>query len=93
MMKLLELILVRRLMPKLEGKLAEEQYAYQKARSTELLLADLDRFVRQGRQAGRTTYMVGMDVAGAFDSASLPRLVETLRCYGIPEILRRFIVT
>ena len=42
MMKLLELILARRLLPKLEGKLAEEQYAYQKARSTELLLEDLD---------------------------------------------------
>ena len=34
MMKLLELILARRLLPKLEGKLAEEQYAFQKARAT-----------------------------------------------------------
>ena len=93
MMKLLELILVRRLLPKLEGKLAEEQYAYQKARSTELLLEDLDRFVRKGKQEGWITYMVGMDVAGAFDSASLPRLVETLRYYAIPDILCRFIGT
>ena len=37
--------------------------------------------------------MVGMDVAGAFDSASLPRLVETLRYYAIPDILCRFIGT
>ena len=93
MMKLLELILVRRLLPKLERKLAEEQYAYQKARSTELLLEDLDRFARKGRKEGWITYMVGIDVAGAFDSASLPRIVETLRYYAAPDIMRRFIGT
>ena len=90
LVKLLELILVRRLMPKLEGKLAEEQCAYQKARSTQRLLADLDRFVTRGRKDGWTTYMVDSDAAGAFDSASLPRLVETLRFFAIPDIPCRF---
>ena len=80
----------RRLMSRPEGKLAEEHYAYQKARGAEFLLAHLERFATQGRQEGWMTYMVGLDVAGAFDSASLPRLVETLRVYATPGILRRF---
>ena len=61
----------------LEGKLAEGQYAYQRARSTEVLLADLDRFVAERREDGWTTYMVGLDIAGAFDGAGLGELAET----------------
>ena len=70
-MKLLELVPVRRMMPVLERRLAEEQYAYQRARSTELLLADLDRIDPTSRRGGWTTYMVGLLIAGAFDSAEL----------------------
>ena len=54
-------------------------------------MAGLDRFVAQGGQEGWTTYMVGLDAAGAFDSASLARLVETPRYYAAPKILCRFI--
>ena len=39
-MKLLELERARRMPPMLEGQLAESPYAYQKGRSTEILLAD-----------------------------------------------------
>ena len=47
MIKLLELVLVRRIMPYVEHRISGGQYAYQEARSTEILLADLNRFVTE----------------------------------------------
>lgn len=82
-MKLMELVLARRITPGLEGRLAKEQYAYQHARSTEALLADLDRFVTRGIDEGWATYVMGLDIAGAFDSASLQKLVWTPDYYGV----------
>ena len=83
LVKLLELGLVRRMLPMLEGGIpermpAEGRYAYQKGRSTEILLADLDAFAEGNVKDGFSTYVVGLDIDGAFDSASLPGLVETL---------------
>ena len=37
--------------------------------------------------------MVGLDVAGAFDSAALPRLVEALLHYGVPHSVCRIVGT
>ena len=48
LVKLLEMVLVRRMMPFVEHRISCSQYAYQRARSTEILLADLDRFVTEG---------------------------------------------
>ena len=45
MIKLLEMVLVHRIMPWVEDKISCGQYAHQRARSTEVLLSDLDRFV------------------------------------------------
>ena len=93
LMKLLEMILVRRMLPMLEETLSGGQYAYQQGRSTELLLGDLDAFVEDSMTRGWHTYMVGLDIQGAFDSASLVQLVRTLREYSIPAVLVRFIGT
>ena len=90
-MKLLEMVLVRRMLPLLEETLSGGQYAYQQGRSTELLLGDLSRFVEDGLEVGWHTYVVGLDIQGAFDSASLGQLVKTLGEYGIPEVIKRFI--
>ena len=89
LMKLLELVLVRRIIPKVESGLSEDQYAYQRSRSTEVMLSDLDRFASENRAKKRYTYIVGLDIAGAFDSASLEKLTETLLYYRVPEILTR----
>ena len=91
LMKLLEMILVRRMLPGLEGSLSGGQYAYQQGRSTELLLGDLDSFVEEGKSNNWHTYVLGLDIQGAFDCASLTKLADSLKEYGIPEILRRFI--
>ena len=58
-----------------------------------MLLSDLDRFVTENANAARVTYVVGFDVAGAFDSASLPKLVEALKYYGVPAPIYRLIGT
>ena len=68
--KLMELILVRRISPMVEKQLADEQYAYQRARSPEVLISDLDNFITNNRNNQRLTCVMGLDIAGAFDSAS-----------------------
>ena len=40
---------------------------------------------------GHTPYVVGLDIEGAFDNASLPRLVETLENRDVPKIIRSLI--
>ena len=43
--KLLELVLVWRMMPRVDGRISISQYACQRVRSTEMLLPDLDLYV------------------------------------------------
>ena len=90
LMKLLELALVRRMLPMLEGQLTGGQYAYQQGRSAELLLSDPGNFAMGNKRRGWHTYVVGLDIQGAFDCASLTQLVAALKEYGIPERIRRF---
>ena len=90
-MKLRELIIVRRILPKVGGVLSPDQYAYQNSRSTETLLSDLDLFVNEGRNKGKHIYIAGLDISGAFDSASYTRLTEALERVGAPKVLIRFI--
>ena len=72
MIKLLELVLVRRILPCVENRISQSQHAYQRPRSAEILLSDSDRFVTENIRTKKTTYVVGLDVAGLpFDSASL----------------------
>ena len=91
LMKLLEMALVRRMLPMLEGRLTGRLDAAQPGRSTENLLGDLDAFVERNTSDGFAAYEVGLDIEGAYDSVELPRRVETLGGYAIPEILVRFI--
>ena len=63
--KLMELVLVRRKLTPLEGLTGEGQYAYQRGRRTEFLLADMDRFVSDNLQKKWTRCGKGLDVAGA----------------------------
>ena len=58
-----------------------------------MLLSDRDRFVSGNVRAQKTTYVVGLDVAGAFDSASLIKLVGTLLYYEVPTPTSRLIGT
>ena len=87
----LELILVRGILPHVEKKISRSQYAYQKARSAEVLVSDPGRFATGNIRAGTTTYVVGLDVAGAFDRTSLEKLREALLYYGVPGPIYRLV--
>ena len=69
-MSMLDLVLVRRILPLLEGYLTADQYADKRARSRDILLVDLGNFATQNEAANRTVYVVGLDKAAAFDSAA-----------------------
>ena len=75
-MKLLESVLVRHIQQEVRAGPSEVQYAFQRARSTEIMLLGLDHLVSESRAEERYTYVVGLRVAGAFDSASLSALIE-----------------
>ena len=90
---MLALIIVWRMTPVAGGKLPGRQNAYQRLRSAEIMLSDLDRSASGNREGEKYTYMVGLAVAGAFDSASLSRLTGTLIHYAVPGSLTRFIST
>ena len=62
--KLLELILIRRLHGVLGSHFSAAQFAYQRDRSAELLLADLDGFIQDGSGVGKATYLVRLDIWG-----------------------------
>ena len=87
--KLLELVMVRRQHPLAQARLPTDQYAYQRASSTEILLSDLNRFVEENRNKGRVIYMMGLDAAGAFHSASRQRIIDALICNKIPTPVSR----
>ena len=90
-MKLAERLIVRRLMGLVEPFLTECQYAYQRQRSAEVLLADIDSFVQESSGGSWVTYIVGLDIEGAFDTADLDRLLDALEGIGAPGVLCRFI--
>lgn len=49
-----------------------------------MILTGLGRFVTQSASSRRVALVVGLDVAGAFGSASLAKLVDSLVSYDIP---------
>ena len=49
--------------------LSPNQSAYQRNRSTETTLPDLDLCVGRNRTEGKHVYIAGPDIAGAFDGA------------------------
>ena len=67
-----------------EGFLSEDRYAYQRARSAEILLAAADHAASKNKEGGRPTDLVGLDVAGDLDSAPHQSLVQSLQHRGIP---------
>ena len=91
LIKLLKRVLVRRILPAIEGRLAGSQYAYEQNRIPDILLGDLDGVVGNNSRDGFVTYVVGLDIDGAFDSASVPKLVGALTDFGISEIIIRFV--
>ena len=77
-MQLLETIGARRQESQQGPVLTNNQYAYQRQRSAELLLADLDSFAQATSSQGRAIYMLGLEIEGVSDSADLLGLMPPL---------------
>ena len=90
LMELLESALVRCMKTVLDPPLVSSQYAYQRQCSAALLRAYLGTFVRDSVHRGRTVYMLGPHIGGAFDSADRVRLVTALVECRISAIIARF---
>ena len=89
-MKLLELIPARRITGVIETLLVDWRHAYQRKRSAEILLANLDSFVQDGSQRGQTVCLIGLDIQGEFDNADLSQVITAMEDIGAPKILARF---
>ena len=85
----MELVLAQRLLQLLERRIEGGTHAYQTGRSTAAILADLDRHVTDNTRKKWATCVMGLSVAGAFDSAPLVASVQTFVECGAPAVLRR----
>ena len=63
--------------------LAETQYGFRPARSTELALSDITEFIRRGANGGNAVVGVFLDVAKAFNSLQHDILVKILSHLGV----------
>ena len=74
--KLLETVVLRRMIGELESKLDPNQYAHRRERGTEMHLLEFHDFVREARDAGLYTYVSSVDVAADFDNVPHSGWVE-----------------
>ena len=79
LMKLVGLVLVLRSLPAAERWLSADQYAYQQARSAEVLPSDLDHSVATDRRRNRVSRVAGLDISLAVESVAFLGLTRTLR--------------
>ena len=66
--KVLEAVILHRLLSRFESRLEPCHYAYRRERCTEMHLLDLTDFIREARNRGQYSYLASMDVAAAFDT-------------------------
>ena len=81
MIQLPKLALARKIMPCAVRRISRSQNAYPRARSTEVHLLGPNRFATNNVQEMMTTNLVGLNVAGAFDSVTLVKPLEALVLY------------
>ena len=91
MAKILEGIVLHRMMPALEPRLGLSQYAYRRQRGTEFHLVELTEFVRVSQEADRLTLVASLDIAGAFDTIPHQTLLDTIMQQGVEAHLCRYI--
>ena len=89
--KIMEGVILHRLMLRWESRLDAHQYAYRRERGTEMHLLELSDFVREARDRGQYVYIAAIDVASAFDNVAHSRLVRTLEDSGVDTYICRFV--
>jgi hypothetical protein len=91
--KVLEAILARRVAEAAEwnGLLPDEQMGNRTSRSTELAVRLVVAQVQEAWRQGATASLLQLDISGAFDTVNHTRLLDTLRTYGYPGWLVRWV--
>lgn len=91
--KVLEAIIAKRVTEAAEwnGLLPDEQMGNRAGRSTELAIRLVVAQVQEAWRQGATTSLLQLDISGAFDTVNHTRLLDTLRAYGFPGWLVRWI--
>ena len=79
----LECVICNRVLPQVDPRLYEEQFAYMRSRITERDLTILTNSAQRALFLGRPVYIVSFDVAGAYDGVSHYQLVGTLTKMGL----------
>ena len=91
MVKMLECIVYHRILPNVEPRLYENQYAYRRQRGTEHHLVSIMDQVQRALLEGCFAYMVSFDIAGAFDRVSHALLMQALRRFQVDGHTRRLL--
>ena len=90
--KMLEAVVYHRLLPVVEGGLDGRQYAYRRARGTEMHLLELSDGVHAAMDAGHFAYIASLDIDGAFDKVPHRLLIESMGGFGVEEYIVRYMV-
>ena len=69
--KILETVVLNRLLPGVENKLSEYQYANRRARGAEMRHLELYDFTSQSVCEGKLVYLSSLDIEGAFDTVHM----------------------
>ena len=89
--KILEEVVLHRMLPALEPTLGLRQFAYRQERGTEFHLLELYDFATKAEREGKQVYIASLDIAGAFDTVPHEKLSEALRRKGVEEHLYRYL--
>ena len=80
--KLLETAILNRILPRIEPQLDGRQYAYRRARGTELHLLEIFDFISEAGERGDYVYVASMDVDSAFDKVAHASIIRTAERAG-----------
>ena len=89
--KLLEVAVLHRILPAIEGQLNPVQFAYRRARGTEMLLAELADFMTEHIAGGWYVYVSSLDLSGAFDTEPHLQLILALEGMGVDRRILQYV--
>ena len=81
--KLLEAVVLNRLLPSLGPGFSAQQYAYRGGRGADMHLAEISDFTQEGIERGNPIYLTTLDTQGAFDYVPHQILLRNLRQMGV----------
>ena len=91
--KILETVILHRMLPLIEPHLSPKQFAYRRGRGTEMHLAELSDFAAENVGSGKYVYLSSLDIDGAFDSVPHHLLVRALHRFGVDGYTKRYVAT